>query len=70
MLGQDSFLAIAKLRLAPALAGLRLGLFRFDQSNHPPTLLPTGIVVSSQQLQQPKLTVQAQWSIILSLSII
>ena len=34
MLGQDSFLAIAKLCLAPALAGLRLALFRFDQSNH------------------------------------
>ena len=68
MLGQDTFLAIAKLRLAPALAGLRLALFPFVTASHP----PTGIGFSSQQkqLKQPKLTVHAQWSIILSPSII
>ena len=30
MLSQDTFLGIAKLRLAPTLAGLRLTLFPFD----------------------------------------
>ena len=37
MLGQDTFLAVAKLRLAQALAGLRLTLFPFDPATHPPT---------------------------------
>ena len=57
MLGQDTFLAIAMLRLASALAGLRLALFPFDPASQPHT-------------HSPMLTVQAQWSMILSLSII
>ena len=62
MLSQDAFLAIAKLRLAPTLAGLRLALFPFDPASHPATNPPIRTVVSSQQkqLQQPKLTVQLQ----------
>jgi len=33
MFGQDTFLAVANLCLAPALAGLRLGLFPFDPAS-------------------------------------
>ena len=38
MLGQDTFLAVAKLRVAPALAGLRLALFPSDPASQSPTL--------------------------------
>ena len=37
MLGQDTFQAVANLRLAPALAGLSLALFPFDPASHIPT---------------------------------
>ena len=37
MLGQDTFLAVAKLRIAPVLAELRLALFPFDPASHIPT---------------------------------
>ena len=37
MLGQDTFLVIAKLHLAAALAGLRIALFLFDPASQPAT---------------------------------